>query len=128
VRQLAVVSEAMYILAIAFIKFSVLALYFKTFPGRKLQYYVWGFVVLVVGWAMSGAVVAIFQCTSIDYVWRLEAQEFCIDFGLRNLISGIINAITDIFIVAMAIPLVWNLQITKQKKWLVLVPFAVGGR
>ncbi|KAJ8122288.1 hypothetical protein ONZ43_g1479 [Nemania bipapillata] len=128
VQILAVVSEATYILALAFVKFSILALYFKTFPVRKLQYCVWVFVVLVVGWGMSGAVVAVFQCTSIDYVWRLEAQEFCIDFGLLNLISGIINSMTDIFIVAVAIPLVWNLQITKQKKWLVLIPFIAGGR
>ncbi|KAI0870305.1 hypothetical protein GGS24DRAFT_493099 [Hypoxylon argillaceum] len=127
VQILAVVSEATYVSAIAFIKFSALALYCKSFPMRKLQYCVWGFIIFVVGWAMSGAVVAIFQCNSIDNVWQPEAQELCIDFGLRNLISGIINSVTNILIVAIPIPLVWNLQITKQNKWLVLVPFAVGG-
>ncbi|KAJ8133590.1 hypothetical protein O1611_g44 [Lasiodiplodia mahajangana] len=126
VQILAVVSEATYILAISFVKFSILALYFKAFPVQKFRYCVWGFVVFVIGWGMSGAVVAVFQCTSIDYVWKSEAQDFCIDFGLRNLISGIINAMTNVFIVAIVMPLVWDLPVTKQKKWLVLFPFAVG--
>ncbi|KAI1128787.1 hypothetical protein F5Y10DRAFT_168159 [Nemania abortiva] len=126
VQIMAVVSEASYILAISFVKFSVLAFYLKAFPVRKFRYFVWGFVVFVVGWGMSGAVVAVFQCSSIEYVWDSEAQDLCIDFGLRNIISGVINAFTNIFTWAMVIPLAWNLPIRKQNKWLVLVPLAVG--
>ncbi|KAI0097891.1 hypothetical protein GGR51DRAFT_539522 [Nemania sp. FL0031] len=126
VQILAVVSEATYILAISFIKFSILALYFKAFPVRKFRYCIWILVVFVIGWGMSGAVVAIFQCTSIDYVWKPEAQDVCIDFGVRNIISGVANAMINILIVIMVIPLAWNLPIRKQNKWLVLVPFAVG--
>ena len=57
-----------------------------------------------------------------------EAQDACIDFGVRNIISGVANAMIDILIVIMVIPLAWNLPIRKQNKWLVLVPFAVGVR
>ncbi|KAI0446525.1 hypothetical protein F4803DRAFT_18792 [Xylaria telfairii] len=126
VQILAIVGEVAYVLAIAFIKFSILALYLKTFPIRKFRYCVWAVGILVLGWAMSGAVVAIFQCTSVEYVWRSDVEGVCVDFGLRTLVSGIMNVMTNILIMAMAMPLVRRLHITKQKKWLVLVAFAVG--
>ncbi|GAW11604.1 hypothetical protein ANO14919_009510 [Xylariales sp. No.14919] len=126
VQILAIVGEAAYVLAIAFIKFSVLALYSKMFPLQKLRYYYWGVAIVVAGWAMSGSVVAIFQCTSIDYVWRPDAREFCVNFSLRNLASGVINIVTSIFIVAMAIPSVRSQKITGQEKWLALFTFAIG--
>ncbi|KAI8955625.1 hypothetical protein F4801DRAFT_273861 [Xylaria longipes] len=126
VQILAVVGEAAYVLAIAFIKFSVLALYMKTFPIQKFRYCVWAVGIVVVGWAMSGAVVAVFQCTSIEYVWRSDVEGVCVDFGLRNLVSGIMNVMTSILIVVMVIPFAWNLYITKQEKWLALVSLAIG--
>ncbi|KAI1424480.1 hypothetical protein F5Y12DRAFT_797059 [Xylaria sp. FL1777] len=126
VQVLVVVGQTAYILANTFIKFSILALYFKTFPIQKFRYCVWGVAVFVVGWGMSGSVVAIFQCTSIDYVWRPDAREFCINFSLRNLISGTINSVTDILIMVMVIPLIWNKQVLEREKWLVLSTFAAG--
>ncbi|RYC55773.1 hypothetical protein CHU98_g10435 [Xylaria longipes] len=90
------------------------------------RYCVWAVGIVVVGWAMSGAVVAVFQCTSIEYVWRSDVEGVCVDFGLRNLVSGIMNVMTSILIVVMVIPFAWNLYITKQEKWLALVSLAIG--
>ncbi|KAF2970003.1 hypothetical protein GQX73_g3575 [Xylaria multiplex] len=126
IQILAIVGEASYVLAIAFIKFSILALYSKIFTVKNSRYYVWGIAIIVAGWAMSGFVVAIFQCSSIDYVWRPDAREFCINFSIRNLVSGIINVATSIFILTMATPLVWGQSITGQEKWPVLFTFAIG--
>ncbi|KAI8628967.1 hypothetical protein F5Y19DRAFT_464918 [Xylariaceae sp. FL1651] len=126
VQILSIVGEAFYVLAMAFIKFSVLALYSKIFPIRKFRYWVWSVTIFVAGWAISGAFVAIFQCTPIDYVWRPDVPGSCVNLGLQNIISGVINVFTDVFIVAMVIPLVWNLHIAEHKKWLLIVTFAVG--
>lgn len=125
---MAVVGEAAYILAISFIKFSILALYFKTFPVRKFRYCVWGVSIFVISWGMAGAVVAVFQCTSIEYIWQPEDQEFCMNFGLRNPMSGVMNIIASIVIVVMVLPLVGGLHVTQHKRWMVLATFAVGGR
>ncbi|KAI0975251.1 hypothetical protein F4678DRAFT_419743 [Xylaria arbuscula] len=127
IQVFAVVGAAAYILAMTFVKFSILALYLKTFPIQKFRYCLWGVAFVVIGWGMSGSVVAIFRCTSIAYVWRSEAREFCVNFALRNLISGIINVLTDISIMIMVIPFLWNRPILGQKKWLFLSTFAVGG-
>ncbi|KAI1350752.1 hypothetical protein F5Y01DRAFT_325818 [Xylaria sp. FL0043] len=126
VQVFAVVGEAAYILAVSFIKFAALALYLKTFPAQRFRYCVWAAAIFVLGWGMSGSVVAIFQCTSIDYVWRPDAREFCIDFSLRNLVSGIINIVTGILILVMVVPLIWNQEVMEQEKWLVLSTFVVG--
>lgn len=87
-------------------------------------------VAVVAGWAVSGAFAAIFQCMPISYAWDIEmlSEGSCINLGLQTLISGIINVITDFVIVGMVIPLVWKLQISRQKKWFVTVMFAAGSR
>ncbi|KAI0184090.1 hypothetical protein EV127DRAFT_505609 [Xylaria flabelliformis] len=126
VQILAVVGEAAYVLSIAFLKFSVLALYLRTFPIPKFRYLVWAVGIVVVGWAMSGTVIAIFQCTSIEYVWRTDVEGVCLDFGLRNLVTGIMNVMTTILVVALVVPFAWNLFIDKERKWLVLATFAIG--
>ncbi|KAI0402872.1 hypothetical protein F4802DRAFT_574104 [Xylaria palmicola] len=126
VQILAIISESTYILSITFVKFSVLALYLKVFPGQKFRYCVWGVAAFIASWATSGVIVAIFQCSSIEYVWKPDSQQFCVDFALRNLISGIMNVLTDIVIMGMVIPLVWNAPKRVQKKWLVAVPFVTG--
>ncbi|KAI0378947.1 hypothetical protein F5Y04DRAFT_290669 [Hypomontagnella monticulosa] len=115
-----------YVLAVAFIKFSVLSLYYHIFPIRRFHYLVWGITVFLAAWAISGTFVAIFQCTPISYVWEPESGGFCIDFGLQNLILGILNVITDCLLVGMVIPLVWKLQVSKQKRWLLLCTFAIA--
>ncbi|KAI0203528.1 hypothetical protein F4808DRAFT_466995 [Astrocystis sublimbata] len=124
-QSLAVVGEATYILAIAFIKFSVLALYLKTFSAKRCRYFIWAVGIIVMGWTMSGVVVAIFQCTSVRYIWQPDVEGNCVDFGLRNLISGVLNVMINILIVVV-IPFAWSLHITKQKKWLILVTFVTG--
>ncbi|KAI0509121.1 hypothetical protein F5B22DRAFT_658710 [Xylaria bambusicola] len=126
VQVIAVVGEVAYTFAITLIKFSVLALYARAFPGPKFRYCVWGVALFVFGWGMSGSVVAIFQCKSIDDVWRPNTRDLCISLGLRNLVFGIINVVTDIIIMAMVIPLVWNHKVMGQERWLVLATFAVG--
>ncbi|KAI1181341.1 hypothetical protein F4777DRAFT_526933 [Nemania sp. FL0916] len=126
VQILAVVSEATYIIALMFTKLSILAAYLKTFPIRKFRYWVWGVSASVVSWGMAGAIVAILQCTSIDFVWISKDQGFCMDFTLRNFIFGIINAVINIVIVAIVATPASNLPIARQKRWMVQVCFLVG--
>ncbi|GAP85294.1 putative integral membrane protein [Rosellinia necatrix] len=126
VQILVLVSDAAYVLAVTFTKFSVLALYLKAFSTPNLRYCIWGTVVLVAGWGMSGVVVAIFQCASVDYVWRSGVQEVCINLDIWYLTSGIINTITSIIILAMVFPFAWGLLTTKHGKWRVLVALVVG--
>ncbi|KAK5634921.1 hypothetical protein RRF57_010633 [Xylaria bambusicola] len=126
VQIISVVGEVAYTFANTFVKFSALALYARTFPGQKFRYCVWGVALVVFGWGMSGSIVTIFQCKSIDYVWRPNTRDFCINLSVRNLVSGILNVVTDIIIMAMVIPLVWNHKVMGQERWLVLSTFAVG--
>ncbi|KAI2633170.1 hypothetical protein GGS26DRAFT_590766 [Hypomontagnella submonticulosa] len=121
-----IIGDVGYVLTIAFIKFSVLSLYNNIFPIRRFHYLVWSLAIFLAAWTFSGTFVAIFQCTPISYVWEPERGGFCINFGLQNLILGILNVITDAFLVAMVIPLVWKLQVSKQKRWLLLCTFAIA--
>lgn len=83
---------------------------------------------LVIGWAMAGVVTAIFQCPSIDDIWRPGSQELCIDFKAKSLIIGTISIITDFIILAMVLPVSWSFLTTKRNKWMGPVTLAIGAR
>lgn len=127
---MSVIGEFLYVFTIACIKFSVLSLYATIFPQRKFHYCVWAMAAFIGAWALSGAFTALFQCTPFSHAYDPASSPdgFCINFGLQNLVSGIVNVITDFIIVGMVVPLVWKLQISRQKKWLVVVTFIIGSR
>ncbi|KAI0180162.1 hypothetical protein GGR52DRAFT_230252 [Hypoxylon sp. FL1284] len=128
IHIVSIIGAVGYVLAVACIKSSLLSLYYLICPIRWFHYLIWGVAAFLAGWAISAAFVTIFQCTPIPYGWMPELGGLCIDYGLQNLISGITNVATDIFLVVMVIPLVWKLHIAKQKKWLVLNTFAIASR
>ena len=127
---MSVVGEILYCFVIACIKLSILLLYWHIFPLSTFRYLVSAMMAVVMGWALSGAFASGFQCTPFAYAYDPESYPdgHCINLGLQNLVSGIINVVTDFAIIGMVIPLVWKLQISRRKKWFVTIAFAAGSR
>ncbi|RYP41490.1 hypothetical protein DL767_000995 [Monosporascus sp. MG133] len=125
---LSLLGETIYFYSMAFIKLSILSLYARIFPSRRFRWYLWGIAAFMVAWALQGSFVTVFQCTPIEYGWNRELPGGrCINYGLSVLISGIANIITDFVILCAPIPLVLRLQVTPQKKRLLIFTFALGG-
>jgi hypothetical protein len=113
----------------AFLKFSILSMYHSIFPQRGFHYCLYAVAVFMAFWAISCAFVAIFQCTPIAFGWDPTiVGGTCVNYGALVLVAGICNIITDFVVLAMPIPLVLKLNLSPQRKRMVIFTFAMGGR
>ncbi|KAI2625567.1 hypothetical protein GGR54DRAFT_505314 [Hypoxylon sp. NC1633] len=120
--------ENAYFCSMASIKLSILTLYGSIFTSRRFHACLWAVAVVMVAWAVSCGFTSIFQCTPIPYNWDRSIEGgSCINYGVCVLVAGIINIITDFIILGMTIPMILPLHIPKQKKWLLVFTFAMGG-
>ncbi|KAI1333984.1 hypothetical protein F5Y15DRAFT_430234 [Xylariaceae sp. FL0016] len=125
-KILGLCSEIFYFEAIAFVKLSILSLYWSIFPNRAFRLWLWTVSAFVSAWAIAFSLSTIFQCIPLSYLWNSEQKGYCINYGYLQLSSGIINIITDFLILALPLPIIWKLNITKHKKWQVSLTLAIG--
>jgi hypothetical protein len=110
------------------VKFSILALYRRLFTiSKTFNHALICVFVIVLGWMISVTIAQIFTCTPIEGAWNLAAADHCIDqkkFYYGNAVS---NVITDVIILVMPLPMVWNLNMSTNKKVNVTALFILGG-
>lgn len=112
-----------------FLKFSILKLYGSIFISRRFHACLWAVGAFVAGLTVSGAGVSIGQCVPIAFAWDPTIPGgSCVNYGLLVLIAGVLNVVTDLVILVLPIPSVLRLQISKQKKYLIIFTFAMGSR
>ena len=69
----------------------------------------------------------IFQCVPINAFWDATVKGKCIDITAVLEVSGALNIVTDAVILAIPIPLVWNLKTKLSSKVQILGLFLTGG-
>ncbi|KAI1477934.1 hypothetical protein K445DRAFT_307757 [Daldinia sp. EC12] len=122
-----IILEVFYYVCIGFIKFSILSFYGAIFSSKRFQISLWIVGAFVAAWSISSTVVSIFQCTPIEFAWDTSIPGgFCINYGVLVLVAGVINVITDFVILALPIPMILRLQVTKQKRFQLVFIFATG--
>ncbi|KAI0010871.1 hypothetical protein F4779DRAFT_575771 [Xylariaceae sp. FL0662B] len=127
-QVLSIIGETIYFWSLASIKLSILCLYGAIFPVPHFHWYLRAVGTFMIAWTLQGTFVTIFQCTPIEYGWNRDIPGgFCINYGVMVLVAGICNIITDFVILLMPIPLVLKLQVSKQKKRIIIFTFALGG-
>ncbi|POS80965.1 hypothetical protein DHEL01_v200638 [Diaporthe helianthi] len=122
-----IATEVCYYLSMGFLKSSILRLYGSIFISRRFHACLWAVGAFVAGWTISAAGVSIGQCTPIAYGWdQTIPGGSCVKYGLLVLVAGVLNVVTDLIILVLPIPSVLRLQISKQKKYLIIFTFAMG--
>ncbi|KAI1264775.1 hypothetical protein F5Y18DRAFT_78615 [Xylariaceae sp. FL1019] len=120
-------SEVVYFSCLAFLKLSILSFYGRIFPQRSFHYWLWAVSGLVVTWDIAFTLTTILQCVPVSYSWDKDQDGSCINNGIVQLTSGIINIITDFIILTLPIPLIWKLNIAKREKRRAAFTLAFGG-
>ena len=70
----------------------------------------------------------IFQCTPVNYLWgKTIPGGHCFDSGILVIVGGALNAVTDVLMLILPIPVLWKLQMSTRKKWTVSAIFLMGG-
>ncbi|KAJ5676034.1 hypothetical protein N7462_008931 [Penicillium macrosclerotiorum] len=124
--KLLYVFEPLYITTAGIIKISVLLMYRRIFPVRyiKVGCYILG--AITIAWVISIDLLAIFQCTPISKAFNRALPGHCIDLKGALIGNGAPNFVTDIFILALPVRLIWRLQASLWQRLSVICVFLTG--
>lgn len=126
--QLNILNVILYGIATAFVKGSILALYHAIFPLTGFRIYVWVLGIINVLGAIVIVLVTVLQCQPLEKLWNPMVQGgYCIDFSNFSLFNVAYNFVLDILILLAPLPLVKNLNLSRRKKILLGLNFALGG-
>ncbi|KAL9609838.1 MAG: hypothetical protein Q9167_005426 [Letrouitia subvulpina] len=109
------------------VKISILFLYRRIFPTRWLKFTLLALGLFALAQWISFNLVVILQCVPISSQWLPGISARCVKFSMATLISGVINVVTDILILASPMHTVWRLKASKARKRLITVTFLLGG-
>ncbi len=117
-HQYTFLSELYYATDITLIKCSILCFYLRIFGvNRRFRLMCYGMIAFVVVWGVSVIFTTIFQCKPVRAGWdKTIPGEQC--FNLEHFVIGtnVPNIIADAAVIALPVPLVWKLQLSRARK------------
>lgn len=120
--------EQVYTPTIALVKSSILLFYARVFPGVRFRRYLYGLGAVVALWWIACQFTTIFECTPIHFFWTQNPTTgHCINVKSYFIGQAIPNIITDIFIMALPLPLIWKLNLPQKQKFALSGIFLLGG-
>lgn len=108
-----------YVWTPALTKLSLLALYHRLNPDRKIRGCIYALAVLVLGYSLAITIVAAGPCNP-----QTHTDQKCLTD--LNLFMAIINILTDFFILCLPIPMLRALMLPTKQKVLLGMVFALG--
>lgn len=127
VAQLLLALECVYLVAVALLKLSLLALYFRLFPTREFKISTYILSGIIILWCIALNCVAIFQCNPVKKSWLPMTPGTCINLKAAFIGNAIPNIITDVIILLLPVRQVWKLQVRPAQRASLLAMFLLGG-
>ncbi|KAI9830455.1 MAG: hypothetical protein M1838_005810 [Thelocarpon superellum] len=121
--------EMFYYLAICGVKLSILLLYLRIFTTSKyLRWFIYFFMTFLVLYNAAGFISNLVACKPIDAYWHavLNYKAYCFDIWRLNISLRTFNALTDILIVTIPIPIVLRLHAKLSQRLGILTIFLTG--
>ncbi|KAJ5617873.1 hypothetical protein N7537_002987 [Penicillium hordei] len=125
--QLGFANAFIYTGCIAFIKFSILALYKRLFAVRHMTIAVNVVFVFICLWVVGVYVAGALICIPAKKFWDPSVEGACLDSAKFYYGIQIPNILTDLILLIMPMRVVWTLPIPKAQKALLSAVFLVGG-
>lgn len=121
--------ENFYAPAIATVKASILLFYARIFPSQNVWFRrsLYAMAVIVFLWWIICQFVVIFECTPIHFFWeRKPVTGHCINIQSFFLGQAIPNIITDGILLALPLPMIWDLHLPRAQKMALSGVFLLG--
>src|SRR5262245_4579566 len=116
-----------YGLASAFPKLAVLDIYLHLFVTRWARWTVFAIGLVIVGTAISYILGTIFECRPIAKTWDKSIEGSCVNTKAMYTFFSLPNIISDLAMLAVPIPIIIRLNMSRTVKAGVLVTFLSGG-
>ncbi|KAF4432314.1 Satratoxin biosynthesis SC1 cluster protein 4 [Colletotrichum fructicola] len=121
------VSLSLYFAAIIFIKMTFLLQYYRLLEVSRLRYVLIGCMVVIFLWGLSQTFVAFLQCIPLEAVWDHKIESKCIkNIAIIWYFNGTFNIVTDFIIITLPIPKIWQLQMPRTQKVVLVGVFMLG--
>lgn len=107
----------------------MLALYLRIFSARRtFRRILLVSIALIVVLATTLLLLQVLQCIPLDAIWTFQIESSrCLDIPLLQFVTTVANAITDLYILLLPLPILWRLQLPLRKKIGVTAIFTSGG-
>ncbi|KAI4282372.1 MAG: hypothetical protein L6R35_005428, partial [Caloplaca aegaea] len=120
-------ADMVYLVTLLGYKMSILILYLRLFAvNRTFRYVTWSMMFLVCGYLMANLLTQIFGCSPRSKYWEPGTPGHCIDYTTAGLAYGSMNIVSDLLILILPIPLVWQLELSRREKVSISVIFMSG--
>ncbi|KAH7304656.1 hypothetical protein BKA65DRAFT_560415 [Rhexocercosporidium sp. MPI-PUGE-AT-0058] len=119
-----------YNLSITLTKVSLVLQCTRVFDGNRIRLASWLTMSFIIACSVEAIFSSIFHCVPIAAFWDLNIQGRClnkIDEKFMLFFNASLNILTDIILVALPIPTLNNLQLSKSQKVGLMLIFGVGG-
>ena len=122
---------------VTLIKLSILALYHRLFfvPQRWFRIALWINAIYSIALGIATTIVFILQCSPVDYYWTRYASYYgytlpsgkCLPNTREYLgLPQVLSTLSDLAILCLPIPIIWNLIISTPRKFAVSIAFLLG--
>ncbi|KAE9972923.1 hypothetical protein EG328_004691 [Venturia inaequalis] len=111
---------------ICFSKLSVLLMYTALIPIQSMIRWAQGIGLLIVLWNISNILAAFLICRPLARNWDLTVPGTCGSQPSFYFAMGMVNIVTDIALIVLPMPYLYNLHMSMQKKLMASGMFSVG--
>ncbi|KAL9079066.1 MAG: hypothetical protein Q9157_002034 [Trypethelium eluteriae] len=114
--------------SLVFFKIAMLLFYVRLFPHHRwLKVSSWVLGVAIGIWLVIVECLIIFACNPIRRTWDRSVPGTCMDRGPIFIAQSIPTVIFDLIILALAVPLVWGVQLPRTSRIALIGIFMMGG-
>ena len=114
--------------SLVFFKIALLLFYVRVFPHHRwLRISSWILGVVIAIWLIIVECLIIFQCDPVRRSWERTLPGTCMDRGPVFIGQSIPTVVFDLIILALAVPLVWGIQLPRTSRIALLGIFMMGG-
>ncbi|KAI0433753.1 hypothetical protein F5Y09DRAFT_43329 [Xylaria sp. FL1042] len=110
-------------------KLSILFLYNRLFSvNTSFRFQVIALIIVVIGFWISTVIADLLNCIPLKWTWlnSLDDPRYCFNYNYFWLATGIVEAVIDIAILSLPIPVVSRLRLKGSKKYGIIGVFLVG--
>ncbi|RAK99406.1 putative integral membrane protein [Aspergillus ibericus CBS 121593] len=125
--QLIIPLQFLWVLSLSCTKFSVLLLYLRLFPVPWVTRLAWTTMGVILTWAVATILAGCLICRPFAFNWDQSiAGGSCGDQVSSFTVTGVINLITDMVVLAIPWPLLSRLQMSRFRKVTLISVFGLG--
>ncbi|KAK8137341.1 hypothetical protein PG984_005281 [Apiospora sp. TS-2023a] len=116
-----------YNVSLIFVKLSLFLQYYRLVdqvPRYRSLFLVAGFIVM--GWTIAMVFTMTFICVPVYAYWDKSVPHVCLSDPVMQLTNSVGNIATDVMLLLLPMPVLWNLNLPPRQKWSVIGIFSLG--